>query len=83
MVFFDIVTTVVFVVIITMILMYVENKSNLPSALIIPILVALLTKYVLGDWDRGFQWTALDIVYWMSILGISYGVVYWMQRGDL
>jgi len=38
----------------------------------IPILASLLTKYALGDWDKGFQLSLLDLVYWISILGTSY-----------
>ena len=41
----------------------------------IPILASLLTKYVLGDWDTGFQMTFSDVAYWSSILGSSYILV--------
>ena len=64
--------TIVFSMIVSILLFFVENRSNLPSALMIPALVSLLTKYVLGDWDKGFQWSLSDIAYWGSIFGTSY-----------
>jgi hypothetical protein len=67
--------TFLFVIIATTILSFVKNKSNFPSTIMIPIIVALLTKYALGDWDVGYAWTYLDIFYWGSILTISYTLV--------
>ena len=67
-----IIITVVFVILITVALFFIENRSNIPSIIIIPILVLILTKYVLGDWDRGFRFTLTDIFYFMSILAVSY-----------
>ena len=54
----------------------VPNQSNIPSTVVIPLLVAGLTKYCLGDWDPGFHWTLLDIPYWLSILSVSYLTVF-------
>lgn len=71
-----IIATLLFSFFLTIILLYIKNRSNLPSLLVIPVLVAFLTKYVLGDWDKGFQWTLFDITYWISIIGVSYGTVY-------
>jgi hypothetical protein len=45
----------------------------------IPIIVSLLTKYVFGDWDKGFQWSLLDLAYWLSILGTSCGTLYFLS----
>jgi len=56
-------------------LFLIENRSNLPSTLMIPVLASLLTKYVLGDWDTGYQYSLLDVAYWASILGTSYGTI--------
>lgn len=62
----------------TIALSLIPNRSNIPSTLAIPFLVAGLTKYSLGDWDPGFQWTILDIPYWLSIIGVSYGTVFFL-----
>ena len=70
-----VILTILFVVLTTVILFHVKNRSNFPSKIAIPVIVSLLTKYVLGDWDSGFQWTTLDIPYWACILGVSYGTV--------
>lgn len=71
-----ILTTLLFSVIVSVLIFTLENRSNVSSFILIPLIVALLTKYIVGDWDKGFQWTILDIPYWLSILGSSYGVVY-------
>jgi len=70
-----ILTTLLFSVIVSVLLFTLENRSNVSSFIIIPFIVALLTKYILGDWDSGFQWSVLDIPYWLTILGTSYGVL--------
>lgn len=71
-----ILTTLLFSIFLSVVLVNIKNNSNISSFIIIPLLVALLTKYVLGDWDIGFHWTTLDIPYWLSIIASSYGVVY-------
>jgi hypothetical protein len=63
--------TLLFSSVVTILLIFVENRSNLPSIVMIPLLASLLTKYALGDWDKGFQWSLLDIAYWASIVGTS------------
>jgi hypothetical protein len=70
-----IITTILFVVITTTLLFFIENRSNIPSVIIIPILVSILTKYMLGDWDRGYRFTLIDIFYWVSILTGSYATL--------
>jgi hypothetical protein len=54
----------------------IPNKSNFPKEIIIPILVAGITKYSLGDWDKKYKWTHLDILYWISIIGASVVTIY-------
>ena len=70
-----IIATLLFTSLVTTGLFLVENRSNLPSTLMIPVLASLLTKYVLGDWDTGYQYSLLDVAYWTSILGTSYGTI--------
>lgn len=70
-----IIITILFVVLTTTLLFFIENRSNIPSLIIIPILVSILTKYMLGDWDRGFRFTLIDIFYWVSILTGSYATL--------
>ena len=69
--------TVLFSICASILLLNVKNQSKFPSYIIIPLIVALLTKYTIGDWDKGYEWTMLDIPYWISIIGSSYGVVYY------
>jgi hypothetical protein len=72
--------TLIFSSIVTIGLFFIENRSNLPSILLIPMIASLLTKYVLGDWDKGFQMSFVDVPYWISMLGTSYGTVWLLTR---
>jgi predicted membrane protein len=68
-----------FVVLVTLGLSMIENRSNFPTTIIVPVLVALLTKYALGDWDRGFKWTSNDFLFWGSVLLISYITIKYLK----
>lgn len=67
--------TLLFVAVLSFAMTLIPNKSNFPSEIMIPIIVSLLTKYTLGDWDKGYAWTIKDIYFWSSILLVSYAVV--------
>jgi hypothetical protein len=64
--------TLVFSVLLTTALYFLPNNSNLRKEYILPFIVALLTKYVLGDWDDGYIWSYSDIYFWGSVLLVSY-----------
>ena len=68
--------TILFAFLSTVVLLQVKNKSNFPTFVIVPLIVSLLTKYVLGDWDRGYKWTMSDVGYWFSIISVSLFTVY-------
>ena len=70
-----IIITTGYVISITLLYLLFKNYSNIPSRFIIPILVILQAKYVLGNWDSGYKFMYIDIVYWISQLIISYLVV--------
>lgn len=63
------------VVIYSVYLLQFTNNSNFPSKYIIPAISVLSVKYFLGDWDIGYQWTASDILFWLSLSLLSYIVV--------
>ena len=71
-----VINTIVFTIIITILFLMIPNKSNFPKEIIIPILVAGITKYSLGDWDKKYIWTQLDILYWISIIATSVSIIY-------
>ena len=64
--------TLLFSVLLTTALFFLPNNSNLRKEYILPFIVALLTKYVLGDWDDEYIWSYSDIYYWGSVLLVSY-----------
>lgn len=59
--------TCIFVILSTYTLLQFKNNSNISKFIIIPIIIAPLTKYILGDWDEGYQYTISDLFYWLSI----------------
>lgn len=63
--------TILVVIILSIMFSFVENKSNFPNIVMIPIIVGSITKYILGDWDIGYVWTISDIFYWSSLIGFS------------
>ncbi len=71
-----IINTIGFTILITTLFLMIPNKSNFPKEVMIPILVAGITKYSLGDWDKKYIWTHLDILYWISIITTSIVTIY-------
>lgn len=71
-----IINTIGFTIFITILFLMIPNKSNFPKEIMIPILVAGITKYSLGDWDKKYEWTYLDILYWISIITTSLATIY-------
>jgi|TARA_B100001540_G_C15654889_1_gene572814 L-cystine uptake protein TcyP (sodium:dicarboxylate symporter family) len=70
-----IIYTIVLAVTLTLLFKQIRNKSNMPKEMIIPVIVALIVKYVLGDWDSGYSWTVSDIIYWLTIITTSYIII--------
>ena len=63
--------TVLLTIIITVVLNNIPNNSNIPNRIIVPLISALLVKYIIGDWDTGYVFTYMDIFYWVVIIVIS------------
>jgi len=57
-------------------LFYIPNKSNFSKFIIIPIITLLIVKYIWGDFDKGFVFTYLDIVFLFVMLFSSYLTIY-------
>ena len=72
--------TLIFVCFCSIFFLFITNKSNFPTIIYIPLLVSLLTKYVVGDWDKNFQWSYLDFFYWMSTVGTSFFTILLFER---
>ena len=71
--------TFLFVVMVTLGLSMIQNRSNFPTIIMVPLLTALLTKYILGDWDSGFRWTSNDVLFLGSVLAISYATLQFLK----
>lgn len=50
-----------------------NDKSNIHPLLMGAIIAILATKVLVGDYDRGYQWTASDILF-LTITGFE-GVI--------
>jgi hypothetical protein len=72
--------TILFVIALSLAFTFVENKSNFPSYIMIPLIVSAITKYVLGDWDEGYDWTKMDPLYWACLFGFSLLTVFGVQK---
>lgn len=64
-----------FIVMFSYVLFIIPNKSNFPHEYIIPLIVAMLIKYMVGDFDKGYIWSYSDIIYWLYIFISSYGSI--------
>lgn len=72
--------TLIFVCFCSIFFLFIPNKSNFPTIIYIPLLVSLLTKYVVGDWDKNFQWSYIDVFYWISTIGTSFLTIILLKR---
>jgi len=75
---------IAFIILITSVLTLfffcIPNKSNFPKKYVIPIIVSLIVKYSLGDFDKGYNYTFSDIYYWFIILFIPYLIVVYLEK---
>lgn len=67
-------------ILLTIILLQFKNKSNFNSIIIIPIISSLFVKYLLGDWDKGYEWSISDISYWLYLISTSSIYVYLFDK---
>ena len=67
--------TIIFTIITTVILFIIPNKSNFDKRFFIPLISVLLTKYIFGDWDRGYEWTIYDPIFWIILPLLSIGII--------
>jgi len=55
----------------TLIFFIIPNKSNISDYYIIPLIVALIVKYIFGDWDNGSKYSYIDVLYFLLIIILS------------
>ena len=67
-----IINIIILSIIFTSVLYFIPNKSNFSKIYIIPIITALLVKYIYGDLDKNYQWSSKDIYYWLIIFLTSF-----------
>ncbi len=72
--------TIIFVIALSLLFSFIENKSNFSSYIMIPLIVSAITKYVLGDWDEGYGWTKMDPLYWACLFGFSVLTVFGFDK---
>lgn len=75
-----IIITFILSILLSVILYFIPNKSNYSHYFMIPIIVILLIKYTLGDWDKGYIYTYKDILYYLILVLISIMTVYVLKN---
>ena len=71
-----IIITCILSILLSIILYFIPNKSNYSHYFMIPVIVILLIKYTLGDWDKGRIYTYKDILFYLVLGSISIITVY-------
>ena len=66
-----ILVVLLFSIFLSIVFHYMPNKSNIDDLYIVPIIVALLIKYIIGDWDKGSSYSYSDIWYFLLIFCVS------------
>lgn len=70
--FNQVILSTISVIVFTILLFCIKNNSNFSKFITIPIIVAMLTKYIVGDFDSGYTWSISDVFYWLYIFALSY-----------
>ena len=65
---------------ISFIFVNINNKSNFSKKYYIPVMASIITKYVGGDFDKGYKYTANDIVFWIYNGVVSYLAVILFEK---
>ncbi len=63
--------TFILTILVTTIFFIIPNKSNIRNVFIIPLIVALIVKYIFGDWDKGSVYSWSDVLYFLLIILVS------------
>ena len=75
-----IIITCILSILLSIILYFIPNKSNYSLYFMIPIIVILLIKYTLGDWDKGYIYTYKDILFYLILGLISIITIYILNK---
>jgi len=75
-----IIITCILSILLSIILFLIPNKSNYSRYFMIPIIVILLIKYTLGDWDKGYIYTYKDILFYLILGLISIVTIYLLNK---
>ena len=66
-----IIITIILTILVTTIFFILPNKSNIKDVFIVPLIVALIVKYIFGDWDKGSVYSRSDVIYFLLIILVS------------
>lgn len=71
---------IILVIIWSVFLLQLPNKSNISEYVIIPLISSLTCKYVVGDLDKHFVFSKYDIIYWPSLILFSFSTIYLFNK---
>jgi hypothetical protein len=64
-------STIALTIVLTLVFLHFENKSNFSPMVMLPIIVSLIVEYILGDWDEGYRYTWKDLAYFGTTTSVS------------
>ena len=67
-------------ILLSTILYYIPNKSNYSKYIMIPLIVILLIKYTMGDWDKGYIYSYKDILFYLVLYLVSAFTIYILTK---
>ena len=62
---------IIFTILATILFFLIPNKSNINKLIIIPLIVYLLAKFLIGDFDKESTYSASDIYHFSIIILVS------------
>lgn len=69
----NLIVSIIFVIIITLILKMFDNKSGVATHFILPSAIAAIAIYLVGGWDlKKPDWCPIDIITWISFFILAF-----------
>lgn len=67
-------------ILLSVIFYYIPNKSNYSKYIMIPLIVILLIKYTMGDWDKGYIYSHKDILFYLVLYLVSTITIFMLTK---
>lgn len=69
----NLIVSIIFIIIFTLVLKMFDNKSGVATHFILPAGIAGITIYLVGGWDlKKPDWCPIDIITWISFFLLAF-----------